>query len=334
MAYPQGPNNPYGPPEQNPYGQDPAAQNPYGQPVSGPYGQPNSPYSGTQPYGQQAPAPYGQPPNPYGAPGGQPGNPYEPYDGASGQQGAPYGQPGPYGQQSAPYGSPPTLPQSPYGQPQQYGAPLQPGYPQQQPFYGGQPPIAPKKNTGTIVGVAAVVVVIALAVGGYILFAGKTTPTPPVAGPTTTGQPAASGAPSSAPVTGAALTGQFNPPASYSSNSLSDDNGCGDYASAAAAFLTSTLGLSGNSAANSALTTLAATLKTGSTDAQDPTLAAALGAEAAFVQGHLSALTPAVADYGSSFDPTSLVSATQPIQATDNYINGVCGTASWIRTSD
>jgi len=313
MAYPQGPNYPYGPPEQNPYGQDPAAQNPYGQPVSGPYGQPGSPYDNTQPFGQPAPAPYGQPPNPYGAPTAQPGYPYD---------------------STAPYGSPAVLGQQPYGQPQQYGAPLQPGYPQQQPFYGGQPPAPPKKNTGMIVGLVAGIVVIALAVGGYLLFAGKPAPTPPLAGPTSTGLGASTGGPSAAPASGSAHTGQFNPPASYSSNSLSDDNGCGDYASAAAAFLTSTLGLSGDSASNSALTTLAGSLKTGSTDGQDPTLAAALAAEAAFVQQNLSALTPAVADYASSFSPTALVSATQPIQATDNYINGVCGTASWIPTND
>ncbi|MFD9463468.1 hypothetical protein [Streptomyces sp. NPDC060027] len=111
-----------------------------------------------------------------------------PYGGQP-QQPGPHGQPGPYGQQ-------PQAPQPGYGYPQQ-APPAQPGYgyppqaPQgaqpptppygQQPAYGQQPPYGTvpmppepsggKKKTGLIIG--AVAVVAAIAVGGYLLFAGN-----------------------------------------------------------------------------------------------------------------------------------------------------------------
>ena len=60
---PQQPQQPYGQPQQAPYGQAPYGQpqQPYGQ---APYGQPQAPY-GQPPYGQ---APYGQPPFGYEPP--------------------------------------------------------------------------------------------------------------------------------------------------------------------------------------------------------------------------------------------------------------------------
>ncbi|WP_406860907.1 hypothetical protein ABZO31_10795 [Streptomyces sp. HUAS MG47] len=114
-------------------------------------------------------------PGPYGGPPQQPG---------------PYGQPDPYGQppqapqpgygypQQAPqpgYGYPqPGVPpqQAPYGQPGPYGQPQQPGPYGQQPQYGGPgyPPPAPKKRTGAVVAVVAVVA--ALGVGAYFVFSG------------------------------------------------------------------------------------------------------------------------------------------------------------------
>ncbi|MDH6120602.1 RDD family protein [Kitasatospora sp. GAS204B] len=77
MSYPPDPNNPYGQPQQAPYGQP---QQPYGQPQQAPYGVPPQ----QNPYGQQPPA-YGYP-----------------------QQGAPnYGYPQ---QDAAPYGYAPAGP--------------------------------------------------------------------------------------------------------------------------------------------------------------------------------------------------------------------------------
>jgi hypothetical protein len=110
-------------------GGDPYGGNPYGQPAD-PYGQP----SGT-PYGQPG---YGQPaaPPPYGQPGyGQPGNPYDPY-----------GQP--------------SAPPDPWGAPQQ---------PMSGPPWGPPPGPPQKNNTGLVVGLAAVAVLVLL-IGAVVIF--------------------------------------------------------------------------------------------------------------------------------------------------------------------
>ncbi|SCF14273.1 DUF4190 domain-containing protein [Micromonospora mirobrigensis] len=98
---PHYPADPYAPPPQAPYGQQPpAGQDPYAPPPQAPYG---------QPYGQQPTSgqPYGQPTS--GQPYGQPtsGQPY-------GQQ-QPYQDP--YAQQQPPFGAP-SYPGAGYPQPQ------------------------------------------------------------------------------------------------------------------------------------------------------------------------------------------------------------------------
>jgi len=128
-------------------------QPPYGQPSYGQpsYGQP----SGAQPtYGQPAQSGYGQPAA-YGAGG---------YDQPS------YGQQAGYGAQEPSYGQSAGYAQPGYGQPA-YGQPAygQPAY--GQPAYGqqggfGQPasPVSPKKsNKGLMIGVSALVAVLAIA---------------------------------------------------------------------------------------------------------------------------------------------------------------------------
>ncbi|MCJ0870800.1 hypothetical protein [Streptomyces sp. AP-93] len=102
-----------------------------------------------------------------------------PYGGQQPQQPGPYGQqpqqPNPYGQQPGPYGQQPGAQpgygypqQAPQGVPQQGYPQQQPGFPQQQPPYGGyqqQPPYGgtpPKKSkAGVIIGVVVAVAVIA-----------------------------------------------------------------------------------------------------------------------------------------------------------------------------
>ncbi|MGW4228145.1 hypothetical protein ACWEF9_02475 [Streptomyces sp. NPDC004980] len=124
------------------------------------YNQPG-PYGSQPPQGQ--PGPYGQQPGPYGGPP---------------PQAPPQGQPG-YGYpQQAPQGVPPQQPpqQPGYGYPQgqqpgPYGQqPPTPPYGGQQ-AYGGQPPAAPKKKTGLIIG-AAVVALAVVAGGVYFLTSG------------------------------------------------------------------------------------------------------------------------------------------------------------------
>ncbi len=181
----QPPANPEpGAPQPPAYGQQPGygQQPPYGQPAT--YGQPAAdPGQGYgQPgYGQPA---YGQPT--YGQPTGQP----------SGAQPA-YGQPSTYG--SAPgYGGAPSYEQPVYGQPAgpTYGAPdpaygqpggygQQPGYAQPagygqqggfgQPAYGQQPtatPPAKKSGKGLMIGIGAVVLVLAIAAVVLFLYPG------------------------------------------------------------------------------------------------------------------------------------------------------------------
>ncbi|MEU6859121.1 FHA domain-containing protein [Glycomyces sp. NPDC046736] len=171
-AFGQGyaPNDPYGQPQQDPYGgqQQGYGQDPYGQPQQqDPYGQqqPQQGY-GQDPYGQSQPQdPYGQQPqqgygqDPYGQSQPQQGYGQDPY--GQPQQQDPYGQSqpqDPYGQQPQqgygqdPYGQ--SQPQQgygqdPYGQPQQqdpYGQPQGGGYgqdPYAQQAYGAAPTSAP-----------------------------------------------------------------------------------------------------------------------------------------------------------------------------------------------
>jgi len=161
--------------------------------MSTPYGQGGQPDPGQQwsgyqqgyPGGEQNPAsgatpsPYGQQP-PYGQPSygeQQPGYGQQPgYSQQPGYGGQSYPPPSQYGQQPSgtqpaydPSGAQPAYGQQPYGQPA-YGQ--QSAYGQQQPAYGqqyGQPgygqPTEPakKSNTGLIIGIVALVVVLAVA---------------------------------------------------------------------------------------------------------------------------------------------------------------------------
>jgi hypothetical protein len=147
MTYP-----PQQPPQGDPYGQRPPGGG------GDPYGQQQQPPG----YGQQGEPGYGQPGQPgYGQPGqpgyGQPGEP------GYGQPGQPPGQPGP-GQQAG-YG-----PEQGYGpQPgQQFGTP--PGGFGQPPGYGAPP--EKKSPLPWILGGVGVLVVIALAIGAFVLFSG------------------------------------------------------------------------------------------------------------------------------------------------------------------
>ncbi len=150
----QQPQQPYGQPQQQPYG---------GQPQQPPYGQ-----------GPQQQNPYGQQQNPYQQnPYGGQQNPHQqsPYGGQQNpHQQSPYQQ-NPYGGQQNPSGGQPYQPQPPY-QPQQNPYQQQP--PQGPPGYGQQPPPPPaapkRKRTGLIIALAvgvplvlaAIITVIAL----------------------------------------------------------------------------------------------------------------------------------------------------------------------------
>ena len=331
MSYPQDPNNPYGQPEQNPYGQGAPNQNPYAQPGQNPYGQPPAQPQPGGLYDSGGQAPFSQSgQNPYG----QPGNPYDPNSAAPtqiyGQPGNPYGPPNPF---DASGGQIPQ--QQPFGQPQQpYGVP---GYPQQQPFYGAQPPA--KSNNGMIIGIVVAAVVV-LGAGGYFLASShKNNPPSPVVASLPTGQP--SGGPTAGPSGSPAATGSgggalgsFSPPSTYSSNALEDDPGCGDFAGGEADFLTSSFDLSSTSEANSAFDKLAAETTTAASDAQDKTLQAAFTAEAAYIKANEAALSAGMVAYSNSPDlsTTQFSQAYNPLKPTDEYINGVCGLASWSPT--
>lgn len=111
------------------------------------------------PYGQN---PYGQQPDPYGQP--QPGYQQQP---AYGQQPG-YDPNQPYGQQpgydpNQPYGQQPG-----YDQTQQYGYGQQPPY--GQPGYGGEPP---KNNTGKIVAIVAIALLVLVGAGLGVYFLTK-----------------------------------------------------------------------------------------------------------------------------------------------------------------
>jgi len=161
----------------------------YGPPGGGQYpGQPQDPWQGGgDPYGG---GPYGgQPADPYGQPGGGPYGQPGPYGPPAG---SPYGQPG-YGQQQ------PGNPYDPYGQPAQpdpWGAP-------QQPMSGAPwgPPGPPhKSNTGLVVGLAAIAVLVML-IGAVVIFLLMDRETPTAApSPSATASP--SDAPTSAEPTG------------------------------------------------------------------------------------------------------------------------------------
>ncbi len=177
----------------------------YGPPGGGQYpgGQPQDPWQGGSggdpyggqpggdPYGGQASSPFGGQPggDPYGQPGGnpygQPGPPQDPYGQPSGPPPDPYGQPSgppadPYGQPGGQWGQPPAGP--PMSGPPMSGAPWGPP--------GGPPQ---KSNTGMIVGISAVAVLVLL-IGAVGVFLFMNSGGDPSADPSTT----PSAAPSSA----------------------------------------------------------------------------------------------------------------------------------------
>lgn len=144
----------------------------YGPPGGGQYpGQPQDPWQGGgdpyggNPYGGQPADPYGQPSGtPYGQPGyGQPAGPPPPY-----------GQPG-YGQPANPYDpyGPPSAPPDPWGAPQQ---------PMSGPPWGPPPAPPQKNNTGLVVGLAAVAVLVLL-IGAVVIFLVIDRDTTPIADP-------------------------------------------------------------------------------------------------------------------------------------------------------
>lgn len=318
MSYPQDPNTPYGQPEQNP--------NPYGQQGQNPYGQAGQSQGGglfdsggqQPPFGQSAPNPYGQPANPYDnnsaptqlyGPGQNPyGQPAGPYD-ASGGQIPQFGQ----------------QPQPPYGQQ---------GFPQQQPFYGQQPPA--KNNNGMIIGIVVAVVAV-LGVGGYFLASGNNSPSP---NPTLATQsslpilpPAGGGSSGPAPAQGNGAIGSFTPPSTYSSGSLADDDGCGDYAGDEADFLTASFDMSTAAEASTAFDKLSAAEITAAADAQDPTLKGGLAAEAGYIKANEAALSAGMVAYNSaSGDESTFTAAFAGDKVNDEYLNGVCDLDSWAPT--
>ena len=300
MSYPPDPNYPYGPPEQ-----DPSSQSPYGQP-------------GQQQY----------PPAPYGAntdPLGQFSPPAGPWDSVAGAPTQLYGPsaPGPYdnaGNQFAPYGQPQSQ-----GQP--YGTPPQPGYPQPQ-YFGGQPPtVGRKKNTRLIVGLVGAVVVVALGAGGYLLASGSGNNNGPIAGPSNSAGPSVG--PSTLQPTTPAPTSSggvpvitFTPPSNPTEGSLSNDPGCTDYNAASTLLLAAPA--SSTTQATQGLNAFGYALQSGSSQAQDPTLAAALSAEGAF----FLADEPTLADAEVQNSQSAVNAAWAPIAPTDNYISTVCGTVT------
>jgi len=308
MSYPPDPNYPYGQPEQ-----DPSQQAPYGQPGQPQYPQP--------PYGAN-PDPLGQ----FGAPAG-------PWDSVPGAPTQPYGPsaPGPYDQPNAPYANPYDNAGGQFGQP--YGAPPQPGYPQQQ-YYGGQPPAgAGKKNNGLIIGLVATAVVVALGVGGYLLTsgsgnsgtgnqAGPSNSAGPSVGPST-GQPTTSAPTTAAPTSrGGVPVVTFSPPSNAAEGSLSTDPGCTDYNAASTLLLAAPA--TNATVATQGLDAFGEALQSGSSQAVDPTLAAALSAESAF----FLADEPALADAEVQNSQSAVDAAWAPIAPTDNYISTVCGSST------
>ena len=183
-------------------------------------------------------------------------------------------------------------------------------------------------------------VVIALGIGGYFLATGNSKKDPVTPAATSvqslisTGgaTPGSSGSPA-APPTGSS-GGAFTPPSSYASNSLEEDPGCGDYAGGAADFLSDYDSMTSTAAATTEFTSLAGEVKSGAGDAQNSTLAAALDAEAAYIQKNEPALAAGMAAYTNSedADDSQFGNAFQGIASTDEYINGVCGLDSWSPT--
>jgi len=310
MSYPQDPNYPYGPADQGPadqnpqYPQSPYQPNPYPPGQYGPPGQfgpPADPQNlsaaPTQLYGPSTPSPYEQPAAPYG----------NPYDTAASQY-----------QQQQPYGQPP----------QPYGAP-QPGF-TQQPYYGQQSVGgAPKKSNSLMLTMVAVAVVVGLCIGGYFVL-GKsnnsaqalqtqTSSSPPAPAPTT---PTATAAPTSTGVP--AVT--FTPPSDYTPDSLATDPGCTDYDAASTLLLAAPA--TNTTEATQGLNAFGEALQSGSSQAVDPTLAAALSAEGSFFLADEPAL--AIAEVANS--QSAVDAAWAPIAPTDTYVSTVCGSSTGATT--
>lgn len=188
------------------------------------------------------------------------------------------------------------------------------------------------QNRHNILLVAAVAAV-SVGLGGFFLVSSKSNAITPaayadqtsrVAGavpavtPPTTHKPAAED-PDPAEVPQARVV--FAPPSAYAANSLTADPGCVGYNDATNAS-SDALGDSPTPAsAAAALTGLGASLQKSAAEAQDPTLAAALAAEAMFVQQAQPVLVTALA----SGDSDDEVAAYQPIEDTDTYVSAVCG---------
>jgi uncharacterized protein (DUF2126 family) len=114
----------------------------------------------------------------------------------------------------------------------------------------------------------------------------------------------------------------FTPPSDYTSSSLVNDPGCIDYNNATDASSAEIGDQPTATQAVTALTALGDALHTASHQAQDPTLSAALAAEAAFVQQDQATLVTALV----SGDSDTEVAAYAPIENTDDYVSTVCGT--------
>lgn len=185
------------------------------------------------------------------------------------------------------------------------------------------------QNRHSILLVAAVAAA-SLGLGGYFLISSKSNATTPAAYANQSGRitvevtstpthtPAAE-APFAAAVPQAQVV--FDPPTVYITDSLTADPGCVGYTDATNASSAALGDTPTAAAAAAALAALGASLQKASGQAQDPTLAAALAAEAGFVQQDQPILVTAL----TSGDSEDEVAAYQPIEDTDDYVSAVCG---------
>jgi hypothetical protein len=185
------------------------------------------------------------------------------------------------------------------------------------------------QNRHSILLVAAVAAA-SLGLGGYFLISSKSNATTPAAYANQSGRitvevtstpthtPAAE-APFAAAVPQAQVV--FDPPTAYITDSLTADPGCVGYTDATNASSAALGDTPTAAAATAALAALGASLQKASGQAQDPTLAAALAAEAGFVQEDQPILVTAL----TSGDSEDEVAAYQPIEDTDDYVSAVCG---------
>jgi hypothetical protein len=188
------------------------------------------------------------------------------------------------------------------------------------------------QNRHNILLVAAVAAA-SLSLGGYFLLSSKANAITPAAYANQSSRVAGAATPTTAPTTRrpaaeapfAAAVPQakvvFEPPSDYASNSLTADPGCVGYNDATNASSAALGDAPTAAAAAAALTGLGTSLQQSAAEAQDPTLAAALTAEAAFVEQDQPILVTAL----TSGDSDDEVAAYQPIEDTDTYVSVVCG---------